>query len=386
MKKILFVGVLFSLLIFSIPADELANCLHDLAIKTACVGVYTKANSRYDDPPDFYTPSMLANRFATVSGNSSSKNAFYGVCFDYAQYAWKEIKRNRKKFNDSGMKGTEWYIAIANEGYPNTIILYDPASKDNASVTYNNGVFLKEISRFNVYSHEGTSGHAWIWVKHNNGNWYWVDPTWTDNTGYVRWGIVENGREVQYNPISSYCVASSYPGASSTYIASNKNTNTNNTMTNAQKPSSTSTGYNYANSSYLLLGYNYINDLPVGFTIANSMFFDRSLMYISANCNTEFNQFEWICGISISVTNWLRIPVGIGLNHTGRDVKISTGGSWLNGVLIEEYYEDSIEWENKFVIEIGLQPVIFDHFYFSAAYRLSGFTKNNFSFGAGFLF
>jgi len=216
MKKSIFAGALFSLLAFSIPADDLANRLQDLAMQTACLGMYSIAeargniNSRYNDPPDWYTPSMMASRFAAMSGDMTRTNTFYGVCFDYAQFAWNDIKRYQKKYNDAGMKGTQWYIAIANAGNPNTIILYDPVSKEKATII-SNGVFLKEVSRYNVYAHDGASGHAWLWVQHNNGTWYWIDPTWTDNTGYVWWGIVENGKEVQRHPNSSYCVASNYP-------------------------------------------------------------------------------------------------------------------------------------------------------------------------------
>jgi len=383
MKKSIFAGVLFSLLAASIPADDLANRLQDLAIQTACVGVYTKAktninvNLRYDDPPDYYTPSMLANRFTTISGSKTHTNAFYGVCFDYAQYAWYEIKKNQKKFNDAGMKGTQWYIAIANAGYPNTIILYDPVSKEKASITLTNGISLKEISRYNIYAHDGTSNHAWLWVQHNNGTWYWIDPTWTDNTGYVWWGVVENGREVQQYPDPDYCVTSNYTRSSGT------NTGTRNPST---KPNTTKTSYIPANSSYLLLGYNYLSDLPVGFTIADNTFFQRSLNYISANCNTAFNQFEWICGVAISVTDWLRIPIGIGGNHSNRGLETSDTSMWINDVLVEGDYENSPEWEHKFVMEIGLQPVIFDSFYLSATYRLTGFSKSSLSFGAGFFF
>jgi len=378
MKKNIFISVFFSLLIFAIPADDLANLLQDLAMQTACLGMYSRAeaganvNSRYTDPPDWYTPSMMAQRFAAMSGNMTRTTTFYGVCFDYAQFAWNDILKYQKTYNDAGMKGSQWYIAITSAGNPNIIILYDPVSQQNATIV-SNGVCLKEISRHNVCAHDGASGHAWLWVQHNNGTWYWIDPTWTDNTGYVWWGIVENGREVQRYPDSAYCVASNYPRAGGT-------------NTGTRSPGTTNTNYTPADSSNLAIGYNYSLGLPVGFTIAKNMFFDKNLMYISANCNTELNQFEWICGISIAVTNWLRIPIGIGFNHTSRDVKISTGGSWLNGVLVEEYYQDSTEWENKFVIEIGLQPVVFNSFYFTAAYRLIGFSESGFSFGVGFIF
>jgi hypothetical protein len=119
-------------------------------------------------------------------------------------------KKYQAAYNRAGMKDQQWYIAAANAGDPYTIILYDPVSQEKAT-TISNGVYLKENSRKRVYTHDGATGHAWLWVQHKNGTWYWIDPTWTDNTGYVWWGIVQNGKEVQYYPDPEYCVAADYP-------------------------------------------------------------------------------------------------------------------------------------------------------------------------------
>jgi hypothetical protein len=216
MKKNLFVGLLFLVFICTTRADNLADLLQDLAIQTACLGRYSTAEtganvtSRYDDPPDWYDPPMMANRFAAMSGNMTRINTFYGVCFDYAQFAWNDIRDYQKSYNEAGMKGQQWYIAAANVGDPYTIILYDPVSAEMAT-TVSNGVYLKEIARHRVETHDKASGHAWLWVQHNNGTWYWIDPTWTDNSGYVWWGMVKDGKEVQYYPDPVYCVASNYP-------------------------------------------------------------------------------------------------------------------------------------------------------------------------------
>jgi len=215
MKKILFV-IQFSVLIYSIAADDLADILQDLAVQTACLGMYSKAEtgvyvtSRYDDPFDWYDPPIMANRFAEMSGNMTRTITFYGICFDYAQFAWDDIKRYQKMYNKAGMKDQQWYIAAADDGNPNAIILYEPVSEEEAT-TIGNGVYLKENSRYNVYTHDGVSGHAWLWVQHNDGTWYWIDPTLTDNTGFVWWGIVEDGREAQRYPDPDYCIASDYP-------------------------------------------------------------------------------------------------------------------------------------------------------------------------------
>jgi len=197
-------------------ADDLAEILQDLAVQTACIGRYSTAQtgkhvtSRYDDPPDYYDPPMMANRFAAMSGNRSRINTFYGLCFDYAQFAYDDITKYQKSYNVAGMKGIEWYIAVANVDDPNTIILYDPVSRDKATIV-SNGVYLKEKSRYKVRTHDDATGHAWLWVQHTNGTWYWIDPTWTDNTGYPWWGKVEEGIEVRYDPNPDYCVSSNYP-------------------------------------------------------------------------------------------------------------------------------------------------------------------------------
>jgi hypothetical protein len=201
--------------------DPLAHILQDLAMQTACIGKYNIAEiggaivSRYANPPDWYTPDMLAKRFAAMSGNRTRIDTFYGVCFDYAQAAWDDIAAFQKYYNDAGMHDKQWYIAAANQGNTKTIILYVPvpeAQKEQAS-TVSNGVFLKEISRHKVRTHDNASGHAWLWVQHQDGTWYWIDPTWTDNTGYVWWGKVEDDREVMYYPDAQYCAAPAYPRA-----------------------------------------------------------------------------------------------------------------------------------------------------------------------------
>jgi hypothetical protein len=328
----------------------------------------------------------MANRFAAMSGNMTRINTFYGVCFDYAQFAWDDIKKYQKMYNDAGMKGQQWYIAATNPGDPYTIILYDPVSKEIAT-TISNGVYLRENSRQRVYAHDGATGHAWIWVQHNNGTWYWIDPTWTDNTGYPWWGMVQDGREVQYYPGPKYSIATNFPRPPSP--------NETKTERETRSPNSTYISYpgnptyytgNYdpSQSHYLLVGYNYTNSLPFGLTIADSMFFRKSLIYISANIGgfPDDIGIEWIYGVSISITDKLRIPIGIGGNHISKKVQVPN--SWSNGVA--SGYVDELEWEHKFAIEIGLQPVLFTFLYLSATYRLIGFKESGFSLGAGFIF
>ncbi|MDR2803942.1 MAG: hypothetical protein LBB22_06615 [Treponema sp.] len=58
--------------------------LQDLAVQTACLSMYYSAEtgiiatSRYDDPPDYYNPPMMANRFYGVRLKTNLE-LFYGL-------------------------------------------------------------------------------------------------------------------------------------------------------------------------------------------------------------------------------------------------------------------------------------------------------------------
>ena len=92
------------------------------------------------------------------------------------------------------MNGSQWYIAAVDDN-PNYITLYDPVSKEKSDRKLN-GVYLKRNSSYTIQAHGNATHHAWLWIQHQNGNWYWIDPTWTDNTGYVYYGIIAEGREM----------------------------------------------------------------------------------------------------------------------------------------------------------------------------------------------
>jgi tetratricopeptide (TPR) repeat protein len=57
-----------------------------------------------------------------------------------------------------------------------------------------------------VHAHSDAKNHAWLWIYRNDGTIYWLDPTWTDNSGYLWWGIVRNGEETQVRPSAEYCM------------------------------------------------------------------------------------------------------------------------------------------------------------------------------------
>lgn len=210
MKKsitVLIICFLYKTFIFS---DSFLNILQDLAKQTACIGSYSATQAGggwYDDPHDYYTPQMLAERFKKMSGERTRTQTFYGVCFDYAQAAWDDIRVYQSSYNKAGMKDSQWYIAAVDDN-PNYITLYDPVSQEKSDRKLN-GVYLKRNSSYTIQAHGNATHHAWLWIQHQNGNWYWIDPTWTDNTGYVYYGIISNGREVQYTPDNKYCVLTS---------------------------------------------------------------------------------------------------------------------------------------------------------------------------------
>jgi tetratricopeptide (TPR) repeat protein len=209
------------------PGGALVEELQWLAIQTACVGQYNNAqagNYTLHDPRDNYTPADIRGYLTELSGSRTRTPTFYGICFDYAQAAYDDISAYRSHYEGKGMQKNGWYIAAAQDN-SRQITLYDPVSRERATAVFN-GVPLKESSRQNVAAHGGATWHAWLWVYGNNGTIYWIDPTWTDNSGYVWWGVVRNGREEQAYPLAGLCSVAVPNDVSFAYINSgdaNKN-------------------------------------------------------------------------------------------------------------------------------------------------------------------
>ena len=297
MKRLLFILVI--LCASSSFADSFTDILQDLAMQTACLGQYsnTEAGDYYNpDPHDYYTPSMMAKRFKQMSGDRTRTQTFYGICFDYAQAAWEDIKRYQSSYNTAGMLNQEWYIAVVGDN-PNCITLCDPIpenrvrwngygyidTKDGKYLEKHNGVYCKKKKEMYVQSHNHSNGtyttwHAWLWVQKTNGTWYWIDPTWTDNTGYVWYGYVSGGREIQLMPDTLYCVTE--PPAP--YIADNK-----------QKPSTQNTRPKSSNTSRYR---NY--DTFCTWSLSFSASATCSKQYYNDNNNeTNFGSFDLGFGI-----------------------------------------------------------------------------------------
>ena len=199
----------------SLFADTLTDALQDLAVRTACIGQYSMTEAGggwYEDPHDYYTPQMMAYRLSKESGNMTRTSTFYGICFDYAQFAFEYIKQYTSYYNSVGMKERQFWVAGVLDN-PRQIELMSIGTKTDYT-RMQNGVPIKTYSTSlrNAKAHGNATYHAWIWILRADGIWFWVDPTWTDNLGYVVYGYVNNnGQEIQCKPNKDYCVT--YPAS-----------------------------------------------------------------------------------------------------------------------------------------------------------------------------
>ncbi|MDE6719086.1 MAG: hypothetical protein K2J68_04430 [Treponemataceae bacterium] len=215
MKKLLFVPLILAGAL-SVFADSFTDIIQDLAVQTACLGMYSMTEAGggwYDDPHDYYTPQMMAERFAKMSGNMTRTTTFYGVCFDYAQCAWEDIVNYKGLYNENGMYERQFWLAGVHEN-PNEIELMSIAKQGESYTRKQNGVPIKTYSSSlrSVKTHrllnkgDRATNHAWLWIERADGVWFWIDPTWTDNLGYVVYGYVKNGEEIQCRPDKEYCI------------------------------------------------------------------------------------------------------------------------------------------------------------------------------------
>ncbi|MDR1929280.1 MAG: tetratricopeptide repeat protein [Treponema sp.] len=214
MKKLSAISA-FLLFVSTSPAfsDAFTDELQWLAKLTACIGQYNMAQTgdyTVKDPRDYYRPGDIREWLAKQDGSRTVTQTFYGICFDYAQWAYNTISQNQSQYERLGMNKGGYYI-VSTGNNPRQIILYDPVSKDKATVRMN-GVYVKEHSRQNLRAHNDATNHAWLWVFGAGGTIYWLDPTWTDNSGYVWWGVVQNGEETQIRPSADYCMVT-LPGS-----------------------------------------------------------------------------------------------------------------------------------------------------------------------------
>lgn len=207
MKKYLTVFSIVLLISSASFADEFTNLLELVDYAVACMGEYSGLqSSRIDtnvpinftvikDPADYFSARDFEEDClnAGTMGRRTSMRLFRGICFDYALEAYNSIDYLYKSGN---RQISEYYIATCDND-PNLITLYDPVETSNYHL---NGVPVKEAKTVKVKAHGDTRCHAWLWVKNRHGTWYWIDPTWTDNTGYTWFGAVQKKVEVLYKP------------------------------------------------------------------------------------------------------------------------------------------------------------------------------------------
>ena len=186
--------------------ENLAYQLQWLAVKIACKGVYDMAYTgdfRAKNPTDYYKTSFIKKYLATNDGKASKGTTlFEGICFDYADFAYQELSDNKKSYSSRIAK----FYMVGTFKDANDIIAYRLAAKGESSDMTINRTPVVVFSHNNIRAHDAATNHAWFWVQATDGIMYWVDPTWTDNSGRPVYGIVRGGQEIQLPYDKSLCV------------------------------------------------------------------------------------------------------------------------------------------------------------------------------------
>lgn len=186
--------------------EDLAYQLQWLAVKIACKGVYDMAytgNFRAKNPTDYYKTSFIKRYLVSSDGNASKGTTlFEGICFDYADFAYQELRDNKSSYSSRIAKF--WMVGTFKDS--EDIIAYRIASNGEKSDMTINKTPVVVFSHNHIRAHDGATSHAWFWVQATDGTMYWVDPTWTDNSGHPVYGIVRGGQEIQLPYDKSLCV------------------------------------------------------------------------------------------------------------------------------------------------------------------------------------
>jgi len=184
---------------------NMAYNLQWLAVLIACKGTYDMAYTgdfSAENPIDWYKTSFIKKYLAKNDGAASKGTTlFEGICFDYADFAYQELKNNRSAYKDVA---NFWVVGTFSDS--NDIITYRLAQNGETSSFVINRTPVIVFAHNHIHSHDGAKYHAWFWVQTTDGVVYWVDPTWTDNSGRPVYGIVRGGQEVQLEPDPAFCV------------------------------------------------------------------------------------------------------------------------------------------------------------------------------------
>ena len=176
-----------------------------LAVEIACIGKYDMTYTDtpwHSDPKDYYTTDLVKDYLKSKANKKTRTVTFEGICFDYAEFGFREIQSYQSYYNKKGMNGSHYYI-VGTDKNPNVIEIY---VLDPYSTTRINGFPARIIQKMNIKAHGNATMHAWLWIYHQDGSIYWLDPTWTDNRGQPVFGIVKNGREIEIKPNPNLCV------------------------------------------------------------------------------------------------------------------------------------------------------------------------------------
>lgn len=177
--------------------ETLAYQLQWLAVKIACKGVYDMAYAgdfRAENPVDYYKTSFIKHYLASNDGMASKGTTlFEGICFDYADFTYQELRDNKEFYSSRISK----FYMVGTFRDAEDIIAYRIAKSGEAQNMTINQTPVIVFSHNNIHAHNGATNHAWFWVQAIDGTMYWIDPTWTDNLGCPVYGIVRGGQEIQ---------------------------------------------------------------------------------------------------------------------------------------------------------------------------------------------
>ena len=185
--------------------ETLAYQLQWLAVKIACKGMYDMAYTgdfRAKNPIDYYKTSFIKKYLVTEGKVSRGIDTFEGICFDYAIHTYNDLKDNKKSYSSRIAK----FYMVGTFKDATDIIAYRIAeSGEKADMTINQTPVVV-FSHNNIRAHDAATSHAWFWVQATDGTMYWIDPTWTDNSGRPVYGIVRGGQEMQLPYDQRLCV------------------------------------------------------------------------------------------------------------------------------------------------------------------------------------
>ncbi len=180
---------------------DFAEQLQWLAVVVACKGTYDMAYTgdfSTPNPTDYYTTSFIKKYLVSNEGKASRGTpTFEGICFDYADWAYKELSVTKAKY--SNIAGF-WMVGTFADS--NDIIRYRIAEYGESSDRTINDTPVVVFNHNHIKAHDNAKHHAWFWVQSTDGTIYWIDPTWTDNSGRPVYGIVRNGQEIELEPDS----------------------------------------------------------------------------------------------------------------------------------------------------------------------------------------